>query len=93
MTMTTVEIQIPDTIKEYVLDDHTEKMRNAMLLYPSIVNESISHGKAAELLEMNKLELIQLYGQLGLPYIDMTEAEFGEEVNMVRRMHRYIDCE
>lgn len=88
MTMTTVEIHIPDTMKEYVLDSRTEKLRNAMLLYPSIADEHISHGKAAELLGMSKIELIQLYGQLGLPYIDMTEEEFSEEADTVRRLRQ-----
>ena len=61
MIMTNVEIKIPETIRQYALDETTEKVRNAILLYPSIANDAISHGKAAELLGLSKMELIQIY--------------------------------
>ena len=86
MMMTSIEIKVPAEAKQYVMDDTTEKMRNALLLYPSIANDTISHGRAAELLEMNKMELIQLYGSLGIPYLDMTDDEFEEELQTVKRL-------
>ena len=86
MVMTNIEIKIPETIRQYVLDGTTEKVRNAMLLYPSIANDTISHGKAAELLGLSKMELIQIYGKLGLPYLDMSDKEFEEEVRTVKRL-------
>ena len=61
-------------------------MRNALLLYPSIANDTISHGKAAELLGMHKTELLQLYGSMGIAYLDMTDEEFDEEVQVVKRL-------
>lgn len=86
MVMTSIEIKIPETIRQYVLDETTEKVRNAMLLYPSVANDTISHGKAAELLGLSKMELIQIYGKLGLPYLDMSDQEFEEEVRTVKRL-------
>ncbi len=86
MVMTNIEIKIPETIRQYVLDGTTEKVRNAMLLYPSVANDIISHGKAAELLGLSKMELIQMYGKLGLPYLDMSDKEFEEEVRTVKRL-------
>lgn len=53
-------------------------LRNAMLLYPYIKNDTISHGKAAEMLGIPKMELIELYGSLGIAYFDMTEEELAE---------------
>ena len=76
MIMTNVEIKIPETIRQYALDETTEKVRNAILLYPSIANDAISHGKAAELLGLSKMELIQIYGELGIPYLDIHLARF-----------------
>ena len=61
-------------------------MRNALFLYPSIVNNTISHGRVAELLGMSKMELIELYGRLGIPYLNMTDEEFEEEVQTVKRI-------
>lgn len=86
MVMSSIEIKVPAGARQYVMDDTTEKMRNALLIYPSIVNDTISHGKAAVLLGMNKMELIQLYGSLGIPYLDMSDAEFDEEVQTVKRL-------
>lgn len=86
MLMTNIEIKVPESVKDYVLDDTTEEMRNALLLYPSIANNTISHGRAAELLGMHKMELIELYSRLGIPYLDMTDEEFEEEIQTVKRL-------
>lgn len=86
MLMTSIEINLPASAKDYVLDETTEEMRKALLLYPSIANNTISHGRAAELLGMHKIELIELYSRLGIPYMDMTDEEFAEEIQTVKRL-------
>ncbi len=86
MSMVSIEINLPASVKDYVLDETTEEMRNALLLYPSIANNTISHGRAAELLGMHKMELIELYSKLGIPYLDMTDEEFEEEIQTVKKL-------
>lgn len=86
MNMISMEIKLPASAKEYILDDTTEEMRKAFLLYPSIANNTISHGRAAELLGMNKMALIEMYSRLGIPYLDMTDEEFEEEIQTVKRL-------
>ncbi len=86
MSMTSMEIRLPALVKDYILEQTTEAMRNALLLYPSIANHVISHGRAAELLGMYKMELIELYSRLGIPYLDMTDEEFEEEIQTVKRL-------
>lgn len=86
MIMTSIEIKVPENARQYVLNGTTEKMRNALLLYPSIANDTISHGKAAELLGMHKTELLQLYGSMGISYLDMTDEEFDEEIRAVKKL-------
>lgn len=88
MVMTKIELNVPSGAEPYVVGETNEKMRNALLLYPSIVSDTISFGKAAELLGMYKTELIQIYGSLGIPYLDMTDEEFTEEVQTVKRLVR-----
>lgn len=83
--MESLEIKLPLLAKNYILDDTTAEMRNALLLYPSIANHAISHGRAAELLGMGKMELIALYSRLGIPYLDMTDDEFEEEIRTVKK--------
>ena len=85
MVMESLEIKLPLLAKNYVLDDTTDEMRNALLLYPSIANQTISHGRAAELLGMRKTELIVLYSRMGIPYLDMTNDEFEDEIQTVKR--------
>lgn len=86
MIMTGIELHVPAETKAYVLDKTTEMVRNALLLYPSIADETISHGRAAELLGISKMELIELYSSLGIPYLDMTDEEFEEEIQMVKKI-------
>lgn len=86
MTMISIELNVPAEARTYVMDKTTEKVRNALLLYPSIVNDTISHGRAAELLGISKMELIELYGSLGIPYLDMADEEFEEEMQTVKRI-------
>lgn len=86
MMMTSIELKVSIEAKTYVMDKTTEEIRNALLLYPSIANDTISHGRAAELLGISKMELIELYGSLGIPYMDMTDEEFEEEIQTIRRI-------
>lgn len=86
MVMESLEIKLPLSAKKYVLDNTTAEMRNALLLYPSITGDKISHGRAAELLGMGKIELITLYGRMGIPYLDMTDDEFEEKVQTIKRV-------
>ena len=88
MELTNVELQVPTQMKEYVQkkDEKSVLLRNAMLLYPFIKDCTISHGKAAEILGINKLDLIALYSSMGLPYFDMTEDELEEDMATYHRM-------
>ena len=74
MTMIAATIVVPEGILPYLEqdDDRTRFERNAMILYPFIQNRTISHGKAAELLGIQKLDLIEFYGKLGIPYLNQT---------------------
>lgn len=69
-------------------------MRNAILLYPHIKNLTIEHGKAAEILGIHKYELINIYNQLGLAYLDQDMQEIDEEIQYWKKLkgkiHRCI---
>ena len=88
MAMTKIEIDVPEEIVPFaVLEDKEAQItRNAMLVYPYIKNGVISHGKAAEMLEIQKMDLIVLYGKLGLPYFDETEEEFEEDLTVLKKL-------
>ena len=48
MGMTSIEIKVPEKARQYVLNNTTEKMRNALLLYHSIATVSYTHLRAHE---------------------------------------------
>ena len=82
VALATVEISVPEEMSSYVTpqDEHQELLRNALLLWPHIKSLDISHGKAAQMLGIKKQELIALYGELGIPYFDMSPSELDEEL-------------
>ena len=88
MTMTDVKIQVPDGMVSYVIasDERSELIRNAILLYPHVKNLTISQGKAAEILGIHKFELIDIYDQLGLAYLDQSMQEIDEEVQYWKKL-------
>lgn len=88
MTMTKVEIDVPVEIVPYtVLEDKEAQMiRNAMLVFPYIKNGVMSHGKAAEMLGLHKIDLITLYGKLGLPYFDESMEEMDEDLSVLKKL-------
>ena len=86
--MAMVSLEVPEKLVTFIASDTKEDQveRNAMILYPYIRKGIISHGKAAEILGIFKMDLITLYGRLGLPYIEMTDEEIMEELETVRRL-------
>lgn len=88
MTMTKVEIDVPVEIVPYIVleDKEAQKTRNAMFVYPYIKNGVISHGKAAEMLGLHKIDLIMLYGKLGLPYLDESIEEVNEDLSALKKL-------
>ena len=84
----TVTINVPIGMSKYItsLSAETEIMRNALLLYPHILDQTISHGRAAELLGVTKTELLDIYDKLGYSYFDQTMDSLIEELEMFQRL-------
>ena len=89
-----VQIDIPKALMPFtVLEDERERMvRNAMLIYPFIQNGTISHGRAAEILGMHKIDLIAMYGRLGLPYFNQTIDELQEDLATLESVQEGETC-
>ncbi len=83
--MAVVSIEMPDEMITYAKpSDKEEQLKiNAMILFPYIQQGTISHGRAAEILGIFKIDLIKLYGKMGLPYIEMSDDEIEEELNTI----------
>lgn len=79
MNMVTVQLEIPEDMIPYV-NNNNKLRQNAILLYPYILDKTISHGRAAEILGISKLDLIDLYADLGFPYFDLTMNELDKDL-------------
>ena len=78
-----IAIDIPVGMKDYIQPSDSLR-RNALWLYLSIMDRKISHGKAAEIIGIRKLDLIDLYASMGLPYLDQTMDELEEDMSTLR---------
>jgi len=85
MEMKKVEITVPEEMLPFLLiaDNETQLKRNAMLLYPYIQDCTISYGKAAEILGVHKLDLISLYGKMGMSYFQESMEELNDDIQAI----------
>ena len=90
MTTESVTINVPIGMSKYITtnDSEAELTRNALILYPYIVNQTISHGRAAEILGIRKSELIDLYDKLGYSYFDMIMDDLDTELETYERLKK-----
>lgn len=90
VTTESVTIRVPVGMSKYLnpMNSETELIRNALLLYPYILNQTISHGGAAETLGITKSELIDVYDKLGYSYLDMTMDELDSELETFRQLKK-----
>ena len=91
--MAVVSMEMPDEMVEFAMPSNKDEQLkiNAMILYPYIQQGMISHGKAAEILGIFKIDLITLYGKMGLSYIDMYEDEIEEELKTVKYLKEVME--
>lgn len=83
-----VTIKVPIGMSKYLksMNAETELTRNALLLYPYILNLTISHGGSAAILGIRKSELIDIYDKLGYSYLDMTMDKLDSELESFRQL-------
>ena len=68
VTTESVTIKVPVGMSKYLvtMNPETELTRNALLLYPYILNQTISHGRAAEILGIRKQEWMMNTKKIGI---------------------------
>lgn len=90
MALVDVNIKVPMEMAVYLNSSGQvlEMERNAMLLYPYILKQVISHGRAAEILGICKNELIEIYDRLGFSYLDLIMDDLDVELEAYRKIKR-----
>ncbi|MEY8423479.1 hypothetical protein AALB52_12185 [Lachnospiraceae bacterium 38-14] len=88
MALVDVNIKVPMEMAVYLKlsGQVAELERNALLLYPYILRQIISHGRAAEILGIRKNELIDIYDKLGFSYLDLTMNDLDAELEAYRKV-------
>lgn len=88
MLLKKITLEVPSEMVNYLehYGKQNELQRNALLLYPFIKNNTISHGRAAEIIGISKNELIDIYCNMGIPYLTMDIAEIEDEVETWKKM-------
>lgn len=89
MLLKKITLEVPSEMVNYLehYGKKNELQRNALLLYPFIKNNTISHGRAAEILGISKNELIDIYCNMGIPYLTMDITEIEDEVETWKKMN------
>ena len=78
-------VQFDDELVELLRDEHepVEETAREMIVLELYRRGSISGGKAAELLAMNRYDFIKLASSLNIPCIDMTQKEWEREMRVI----------
>ena len=90
MDTVSVNLSFPKGMLPYLMEEEPEEgfARNAMILYPYIQNQQISHGRAAEILGVRKWDLIEFYSMMGVPYLDQSREELLSELAVYDRLKK-----
>ncbi len=78
-----IEFEVPEALTGYVdiNDPEYQKKVRELMLYELIKEGKISFGKAAEILETDKLSLITSLGKLDIPYFDYDIEEVKRDAD------------
>lgn len=92
LTLRSISINVPEKMIEFTKNQNEseELTRNAMILFPYIRNETISYGKAAQILGIHKLDLIAIYSTLGISYIEQTKEELENDIAVLKKLRNSV---
>ncbi len=87
MVETTFEVRIPAPLLRFGFDQNEIQRRITEWLVLSLFTEGhISSGKAARLLNINRIEFLALLRARGIAYINYTSDELAEEFAAVEAL-------
>jgi predicted HTH domain antitoxin len=87
MTETTFEIEVPTPLLQFGFDQKEIQRRVIEWLVISLFTEErVSSGKAARLLNMSRIEFLDLLGRRGIAFINYSPDELDEEFSAARAL-------
>ncbi|MDI6793361.1 MAG: UPF0175 family protein [bacterium] len=92
MAETTFEIRVPIPLLQFGFDqDQIQRRTNEWLVISLFTEGRISSGKAARLLNMNRIEFLALLQTHGVAYVNYTPDELAEEFVAVQALEVKTD--
>jgi predicted HTH domain antitoxin len=81
MSEETILVRVPAPLLQYGLQkDEIERRVREWLVFSLFTEGRVSSGKAAQLLEIPRLEFLDLLHQRGIAYFDYSPEEMSEEL-------------
>lgn len=79
----TINIEVPVEMLMLFQNMNEQEIlrRDALMLYPCILDGSMSHGQVADILGITRLDLIDLYAEMGFFYFDLTMDELDRDIS------------
>ncbi len=86
--MTTISLALEDELAALLHEPHqpVEQSARELIILELYRRRAISSGKAAQLLDMTRWELVRYASKLGIPFFDMTADEWKSEREMARAL-------
>lgn len=86
--MSSIKIEIEESLAALLLQTNqpVQEAGREMIVLELYRRGTISSGKAAELLRMQRIDFIKHASRLGIPYIDMTEDEWEAEMAALKSL-------
>ena len=83
MKNVSINVSVPEEMAPYIFSDDKEMklIQDAMMLYPLIKNQTVSHGRVAQILGVKKRDLIDLYSSMGISYLNQSEDELLSDLH------------
>jgi hypothetical protein len=87
-TVSEIRVRFDKDLLPLLGDSPEEIERHAleMIILELYRRHTISAGRAAQLLDMEKFAFIRWSGELGIPYLDMTPEEWQEELRVLEKL-------
>ncbi|NOY99927.1 MAG: UPF0175 family protein [Chloroflexi bacterium] len=77
---------LPDLLKFGFTQNKIQQNINEWLVFSLFTDGKISSGKAAKLLDLTRIEFLDLLRQRGIAYIDYSPEELKEEFEAVKTL-------
>ncbi len=86
--MTTISLALEDELAALLREGHqpVEQSAREIIILELYRRGAISSGKAAQLLDMTRWELVRYASRLGLPFFNMTADEWKSELETARTL-------